>query len=71
MDKLKLIIWDAIIYDDNENYLTIPGQVLSIEKDESIIIISGKGKVKIHLIEADKTKMKPKKIITSTRKRLT
>ena len=71
LDKLKLIIWDAEIFDDNENYLALPGQVSSIQKDGSIIIISGKGKVKINLIEADKMKMRPKEIITSIRKRLT
>ena len=71
LDELKLIIWDAEIFDDNENYLAVPGQVSSFEKDGSIIVIAGKGKVKINLIQVEKIKMKPTEIIRSIRKRLT
>lgn len=47
----KMIIWDAEIYDDGENYCAIPGRVSKIEKDGSIIVITGKGKLKINEIE--------------------
>ena len=65
----KLIIWDAEIYEDSENYLAVPGQVAKIEKD-SIIVITGKGKLKINLIEYDGFIGNPSKIINSIRKRL-
>lgn len=48
----KLIIWDAELYEDKENYLAIPGQVASINKDDgSIIVITGRGKLKVNQIE--------------------
>ncbi len=46
----KLIIWDAELFNDNEKYLSKCGQVSAIEKN-SIIVITGKGKLKIKTIE--------------------
>jgi len=66
----KLIIWDAEVYDDKEKYLAEAGQVASIEKNGSIIIITGKGKLKINVIEHKGLKNKPAKIIRSIRNRL-
>ena len=65
----KLIVWDAEIYEDNENYCAVPGQVAKIEKN-SIMVIVGKGKLKINTIEYDNFIGYPSKIINSIRKRL-
>lgn len=47
----KFIIWRAELYEDEELYLSTYGQVSSINKDGSIIVISGSGKLKITEIE--------------------
>lgn len=67
----KLIIWDAELYDDDERYLAIPGQVASVERDSgSIIIITGKGKLRIKEIEINGNVCPPAQVIKSIRKRL-
>ncbi|MFW5607387.1 MAG: methionyl-tRNA formyltransferase [Campylobacter hyointestinalis] len=66
----KLIIWDAELFEDDEIYLSEVGQISNIEKDESIVVISGNGKLKIKEIEYDGSIMKPSKKIKSIRKRL-
>lgn len=66
----KLIIWDAELFEDDENYLSVVGQVASIEKDGRIVIISGNGKLKINEIEYDEFIGKPSEKIKSIRKRL-
>ena len=66
----KLIIWDAEIFEDNENYLSEVGQVSSINQDGSIIVIAGDRKLKINQIEYDGFIGKPKEKIKSIRKRL-
>lgn len=47
----KLIIWRAELYEDEELYLSTYGQVSNINKDGSIIVITGSGKLKITEIE--------------------
>ena len=69
-NKKKLIIWDAEIIDDSENYLSEVGQVANIEKDGGVIVITGKGKLKIKKVEYNRIVCKPKKIIKSIRNRL-
>lgn len=66
----KLIIWDAELSEDDENYLSVVGQVANIEKDGSIVVISGNGKLKIKEIEYDEFIGKPSEKIKSIRKRL-
>ena len=66
----KLIIWDAGLYDDDENFLAVPGQVAAVGKDGDIVVITGNGKLKIREIEYDNDVSKPGKIIKSIRKRL-
>ena len=49
----KIIIWDAEIFEDDEEYLATPGQISSINKEGYIIVITGNGKIKINEIEID------------------
>lgn len=69
-DNKKLIIWDAEIFDDNEIYLSEVGQISHFEKDGSIYVIAGEGKLKINLIEYEDFIGKPGTIIKTIRKRL-
>ena len=66
----KLIIWDAELFEDDEIYLSEVGQISNIEKDGSIVVISGNGKLKIKKIEYDGFIGKPSEKIKSIRKRL-
>jgi UDP-4-amino-4-deoxy-L-arabinose formyltransferase/UDP-glucuronic acid dehydrogenase (UDP-4-keto-hexauronic acid decarboxylating) len=66
----KLTIWDAELYEDNENYCAIEGQIAEIKDDGSIVVITGKGKLKVNKIEYDNYIGKPSKKIRSIRKRL-
>ena len=47
----KLIVWRAEIYNDDEVYLAVPGQISSINDDGSLILITGNGKLKITEVE--------------------
>ncbi len=66
----KLIIWNAELFEDDENYLSVVGQVANIEKDGSILVICGNGKLKINEIEYDDFIGSPDVKIKSIRKRL-
>jgi len=66
----KLIIWDAELYEDNENYCAISGQVAEICKNGDVIIITGRGKIKVKLVEYGSFIGKPKEVIRSIRKRV-
>lgn len=66
----KLIIWDAELFDDDEIYLAEVGQVASINKDKSITVITGSGKLKINEIEYNGFICTPGEKIKSIRKRL-
>lgn len=66
----KLIIWDAELFEDDEIYLSEVGQVANIEKDGSIVVISGNGKLKINEIEYNDFIGNPSEKIKSIRKRL-
>ncbi len=68
VDK-KIVIRDAEIYSDNEKYFAIPGQISSVERDGSIIVISGNGKIKINSIEIDQKIIMPSSYVKSIRKR--
>lgn len=65
----KIIIRDVEVYDDGEKYHAIPGQIASIGKDGSIIVICGKGKIKINFIEIDGKRVPPNLFIKSIRNR--
>lgn len=69
-NKKKLIIWEAELFKDKENYCSEVGQVASKEKDGSIIIVTGKGKLKIKKVEYNNLITNPGIIIKSTRTRL-
>jgi len=67
----KLIIWNAELYDDNENYLAIPGQISYINNEEKYcVIISGKGKLKINQVEYLQKICTPNEIFKSIRDRV-
>lgn len=71
-DKKKVVIWDAEIFDDKENYLAVPGQISRLLRDEgNIIVICGRGKLKIKEIEINGVRSKPTKFIGTIRKRFT
>jgi UDP-4-amino-4-deoxy-L-arabinose formyltransferase/UDP-glucuronic acid dehydrogenase (UDP-4-keto-hexauronic acid decarboxylating) len=70
-DSKKLIIWDAELYEDEEIYLAIPGQIAEHNlPDGSIIAICGKGKLKIKEVTYEGRKGKPSEFIRTIRKRL-
>lgn len=66
----KMIIWEAQIYKSNEKYYAIPGQVAEILPTQEIVVITGKGKIKINQIEYKNYLGKPGVIIRSIRTRL-
>ena len=65
----KLIIWDAEIVSDNENYLAIAGQVTYIGENY-IEVVTGKGKLRIKEVEYEGSIIAPNSLIKSIRKRL-
>ena len=65
----KLIIWDAVLIEDGENFLAVPGQVTSIMKG-SIIVACGVGKLGLCSVEFDGKVLTPDTFIKSIRKRL-
>ena len=67
----KIIIWRAKIFDDDENYLAVPGQVLDINLNSKNIIVSAKnGKIEITDVQLNEFRCKPTDLIKSIRKRL-
>lgn len=67
----KLIIWDAEVVEDGERYLAVNGQVSFVNKeDKSIVVICGKGKIKIKRVEYNNQVMEPAGLIKSIRCRL-
>ena len=66
----KIFIHDAELYEDGENFLAVPGQVLDIISYGVIISTGNNKKILIKLIKHEKVLMNPNKIITSIRQRL-
>jgi methionyl-tRNA formyltransferase len=64
----KLIIWDAMLLNDGENYLAVPGQITRIG-DGFVEVAAGNGKLRISRIEFKSELIKPDKLIRSIRKR--
>jgi len=71
-DDKKIIIEDAELYEDQELYYAIPGQVSEInKKDGFVIVITGKGKLKLNNIIFENKEIKPTEVVDSIRKRFT
>jgi UDP-4-amino-4-deoxy-L-arabinose formyltransferase/UDP-glucuronic acid dehydrogenase (UDP-4-keto-hexauronic acid decarboxylating) len=68
-EESKLVIWDAELIDDDENYLAIPGQITQVG-DDYIDVATGDGKIRINEVEYKGTVSRPNMIIKSIRKRL-
>ena len=67
----KLIVWDAELYDDKERYCAVHGQIAAIGRNEGhIIVITGKGKLKINKITFNNISTTPAGICNSLRDRL-
>lgn len=66
----NMVIWRAKLLDDGEKYLAIPGQISKIDnKNMTIDVICGKGKIRIHEIEYQCVRQKPASVIKSIRSR--
>lgn len=63
-------VWRASVFYDQENWCGIPGQVAKILIDKSIVVLTGKGKVRIDEIEIETKRCKPGEVIKSIRTRL-
>lgn len=65
-----ITVWRAEIFDDDENYLAIPGQIAAINKhDGSVEVITGKGKIRLLILGENNVRIKPADIINSSRQR--
>jgi methionyl-tRNA formyltransferase len=69
-DGKKMIIWDAELVEEFENFCAIPGQVTKIGKGY-IEVACCKGKIRINQVEFDSKISTPDFLINSIRKRLT
>ena len=68
---LLMKVWRGQLFEDKESYCGFPGQVSIINKTEGfIVVITGKGKIKISEIEFEGKRTSPDKIIKSIRTRL-
>jgi methionyl-tRNA formyltransferase len=65
----KMIIWDAELVDDKENYCAVLGQVTLIGEG-FVEVACSDGKIRIKEIEMNGKAIKPSALISSTRKRL-
>ncbi|MCM8537813.1 MAG: hypothetical protein NE334_17860 [Lentisphaeraceae bacterium] len=66
----KIRVWRAQIFEDDELYLAIPGQVSKVLDCGSVVIICGKGKIQIREIEHHDQRLKPSALIKGIRERL-
>lgn len=67
----RLVIWRAEIFDDQENYLAVAGQVSRINTSNgNVEIICGIGKIRLTEVEYNSRRTKPAEVITSSRQRL-
>lgn len=70
-NEKNIIIREAELFKDEENYSAVSGQISQINSDGSIIVICGQGKLKIKEIEIEGNRMPPAQLIKSIRSRLT
>lgn len=67
----KMTIWRASLYEDEENYVAMPGQVAAILSDKgAVVVITGNGKIAIEEVSFQNKRQKPTQFIQSIRKRL-
>jgi UDP-4-amino-4-deoxy-L-arabinose formyltransferase/UDP-glucuronic acid dehydrogenase (UDP-4-keto-hexauronic acid decarboxylating) len=67
----KLIIWRAEVGGSIENYLAIPGQIVTLSALQSVEVICGIGKIKLTEIEVNAVRTRePKRFLNSVRHRL-
>ena len=70
----KVTFHDVRLYEDSENYLAIPGQVSEIKNgEESVIVITGKGKIEILTVSTDNSliKIPAARLVSGIRNRFT
>lgn len=72
LDGEKLTIWRAVVFESNERYLAVPGQIAFVDKEQGyMIVITGRGKIKVTEIERNNSgRLRPAAVVTSIRKRL-
>ena len=70
LDGQRLTIWRARLDNDAERYLAVPGQIAAIDRDGSVVVICGRGKLRITEVARDETRCAPALLVSSTRKRL-
>ena len=66
----KMIIWRANLFQDNEIYLAVPGQVAAITS-EGVVVTTGEGKLLLTEVEVAGKRGHPNLFINSLRSRLT
>ena len=64
-----MIIWEATLGADNENYCAVPGQVMAIA-EEFIEVACGLGKLRISKVEYLNGECSPSSLVKSIRARL-
>jgi Methionyl-tRNA formyltransferase len=66
-----IYISEAVIFDDEEEFLAVPGQILKLHTDGSVVVACGKGKLLVQQIKLnDNSISNVANIIKSVRKRL-
>jgi methionyl-tRNA formyltransferase len=67
-----MTIWRAELFDDEERYLAVPGQVAAIDAQSGgVVVICGSGKLRLTEIGYQGARCAPASVIKSIRKRLT
>lgn len=70
LEGSKLIIWNAELFSDVENFCAVPGQVTAVGENW-VDVACGEGKLRLLEIEMNNETVSPKVQIKSIRKRLT
>jgi UDP-4-amino-4-deoxy-L-arabinose formyltransferase/UDP-glucuronic acid dehydrogenase (UDP-4-keto-hexauronic acid decarboxylating) len=68
LEQERLIIWDAQLENDNENFLAVPGQVTWVSQGH-ITVACGTGKIRILQVEVDGKVATPDFFVSSVRQR--
>ena len=68
-EERKMIVWDARLVEDNENYIAVSGQVITIG-DGYFEVATGSGKLKVLEVEYKGNVVIPNTIVNSIRMRL-
>ena len=66
----QLTIWRADIVEDDERYCAVPGQISDVGNDGSVVVITGKGKIRLSEVSLAGSRTVAAGIIKSTRTRL-